>query len=55
MAPPQVGGGALKYESDGYVPTAENENGAFGVGFRRKKGVIGCGIPKIWTLWCELL
>ena len=31
------GGGALEYESDG-VPTGERKQGAFDVGFRRKKG-----------------
>ena len=38
------GGGALKYENDGYVPTGKRKQGAFSVGFRRKKGFIGCGI-----------
>ena len=33
--------GALEYESDGYVPTGERKQGAFGAEFRRKKGVIG--------------
>ena len=45
------GGGALEYESDGYVPTGERKQGAFGVGFRRKKGVIGCGIQKNWAFF----
>ena len=39
------GGGALEYESDGYVSTRE-KYGAFGIGFYSKKGVIGCGIKK---------
>ena len=28
------------------LPENENRGHAFGVGFRRKKGVIGCGIQK---------
>ena len=40
------GGGALKYESDVQVPTGEQKWGAFGVRFRRKKGVIRCGHQK---------
>ena len=35
------GGGTLGYELDGYVPTRERKQGAFGVGFRRKKGLLG--------------
>ena len=46
--------GALEYESDGYVPTREQKQGAFGVGFRRKKGIIGCGIQNNGLFWCEL-
>ena len=39
--------GALEYESDGHVPTGELKQGAFNVGFRRKKkGVTVCGIQK---------
>ena len=56
--------GALEYESDGYMPTGERKQGAFGVGFRRKKGVIGCWIPQNWAsfgvnfpkqgvIWCK--
>ena len=32
-----LGRGALEYENDEYV-RLENKNGAFGVGFHRKKG-----------------
>ena len=32
---------ALKNESDGYVPTGEHKQGAFGVRFCRKKGSLG--------------
>ena len=39
--------GALKYESEGYVPTGERKQGAFGVGFRRKKVSLGVGSKKI--------
>ena len=45
------GGGALEYESDGYVPTGERKQGEFGVGFHRKKGVIGCEIQKNWAFF----
>ena len=45
--PPPPGGKALEYESDGNVPTREQKHGSFGVGFYRKKGVIGCGIQNI--------
>ena len=31
------GGGALEYESDGYVPAGERKQGAFGVGFIEKR------------------
>ena len=34
---------ALEYESDGHVPTREQKEGAFGVGFIEKR-VIRCGI-----------
>ena len=47
--------GVLVYETDGYVPTGERKQGAFGVRFRRKKEVIGCGIRKTWSFFvCEL-
>ena len=42
---------ALKYESDRYVPAGERKQYAFGVGFRRKKGVIGCGIQENLTFF----
>ena len=29
----------------------ENKKGAFGVGFRSKKEVIGCGIQKMWAFF----
>ena len=51
---PFFGGGGLEYESDGYVPTGGRKQGAFSVGFHRKKGVIGCGIKKMGLFWCEL-
>ena len=38
---------ALEYESNGYV-TGEQKQGAFGVGFLRKR-VIGCRIPQNWV------
>ena len=45
MSDPRPGGrGALEYESDGYMPIGERKQGALGVGFRREKGVVGCGI-----------
>ena len=28
------------------MPTGEQKHGSYGVGLRRKKGVIGCGIKK---------
>ena len=39
--------GALEYESDGYVPTGKRKQGAFGVGFCRKKGSLGMGTKKL--------
>ena len=41
-------GGGHSNESGWYVPTGtgEQKQGAFGVEFRRKKGIIGCGISK---------
>ena len=39
-----MGGGALEYGSDEFVPTWEQKQGAVGLGFRRKKGVNECGI-----------
>ena len=47
--------GALKYESDGYVPTTENENRGIGVGFlRKKRGVLGVGLKKNNLFCCKL-
>ena len=40
---------------NGYVPTRERKQRAFGVGFCREKGVIGCGIKnKMRLIWCKL-
>ena len=44
-------GGALKFESDGYVPTGERKKGASGVQFHRKKGVIGRRIQRNWAFF----
>ena len=48
------GGGAPEYKSDGYVPTRERKQRAFGVGFHRKWGSLGMGSKKCWPFWCEL-
>ena len=40
---------ALEHESDCYVSTEARKQKALGVGFGRKKGVIGCGIKKNWA------
>ena len=42
---------AFEYESDEYVPTGERKQGAFGVGFRRKKGGFGVRSKKL-GLFC---
>ena len=45
-------GDALEYEGDGYVPTGERKQGAFGIGFRIKKGfILVCDLR---LFWCEL-
>ena len=36
-------GEALEYESNGHVPTGERKQGAFSVGFQRKRGSLGVG------------
>ena len=45
--------GAVGYEKDGYVPTAERKQGAFGVGICRKRGSLGVESP-MGLFWCEL-
>ena len=48
----QRGWGTLEYEGDGYVPTGERKQGAFGV----EKGVIGFRIQKkLGLFWCDKL
>ena len=48
-----MGGGALEYEVMGMC-LQENKNGAFVVGFCRKKGSLGMGFKKFCLFWCKL-
>ena len=43
--------GTLEYESDGYVPTGERQQGVLGVGVCRMKEIIRCGIQKELVLF----